>query len=89
MIFTRIGWVFALIIGAYGVFDLDWTVGYLRPIYSESIRQQGIVNGAEMGQFLARTGWLEDIADALRIIGFAIALRILSEIGKSVASRGR
>lgn len=78
-----------MIIGAYGVFDLAWTVGHQGPIYSESMRQQGIVNGAEMGQFLARTGWLDDIADAIRIIGFAIAIGILSEISKSVASRER
>ena len=87
MFFTRIGWVFALIVGAYGVFDLAWTVGHQGPVYAESMSQQGVEDGAEMGRILAKVGWFEDIADALRIIGFSIVIGILSEIGKSVSSR--
>ena len=81
MLFTRLAWVIAMIVGLYGVLSLVWMFGFQ---YSAVFDLD--VEGAEnWGRVARESGLLNDLGIALQRIGFAVGLGVLAEISASVA----
>lgn len=82
MLFTRVGWAIAMIVGLYGVLDLVWTIG----VQYAAFHDLDLEGSSAWGRAATEVGLLDDIGDALRLIGFAVALGVLAEISASVAA---
>lgn len=81
MLFTRLGWPVAVIVGLYGVLDLVWIFA----VQYEAVFQLDVTGAENWGRVFRETGLLKDVGVALQRIGFAVVLGVLAEISTSVA----
>jgi|AntRauTorcE11898_2_1112593.scaffolds.fasta_scaffold14840_2 hypothetical protein len=83
MLFTKLGWPIAMVVGLYGVFDLVWIFS----VQYSAVFGLDVAGAENWGRVARESGLLNDVGVALQRIGFAVVLGVLAEISNSLAAK--